>query len=203
MSNSSSNPNDNGQCSTIEAARILGMAVRSVQLMVDRGDLKAWKTPGGHRRISRASVQTWLKTREVHPANQVFSQTNDGAHLPQSSPTILVLDTDSNSRDDFSSLFKENFSSVQLHLSSDPILALTMLDFIKPNIILFSVPLKGINAANLIEILKDKPDFSQYQLITYLRNEVSPPELQGLKQLGVSLVSAPDLKPHIESLLKS
>jgi len=38
---------------SIEAARILGLAVRSVQLMVDRGDLQAWKTPGGHRRISR------------------------------------------------------------------------------------------------------------------------------------------------------
>jgi hypothetical protein len=32
---------------TLEVAKILGMAVRSVQLMVDRGDLQAWKTPGG------------------------------------------------------------------------------------------------------------------------------------------------------------
>ena len=45
--------------STLEVARRLGMAVRSVQLMVDRGELKAWKTPGGHRRIDRASVEQW------------------------------------------------------------------------------------------------------------------------------------------------
>lgn len=44
---------------TIEAARLLGLAVRSVQLMVDRGDLQAWKTPGGHRRISRESLDRW------------------------------------------------------------------------------------------------------------------------------------------------
>lgn len=30
--------------------------------MVDRGELQAWKTPGGHRRITRASVQQWLET---------------------------------------------------------------------------------------------------------------------------------------------
>ncbi|MDT7837334.1 helix-turn-helix domain-containing protein [Aquabacterium sp. OR-4] len=51
--------------STIEAARRLGLAVRSVQLMVDRGELDAWKTPGGHRRISCRSVERWLAQR--HP----------------------------------------------------------------------------------------------------------------------------------------
>jgi excisionase family DNA binding protein len=50
-------------CTTIEVARRLGLAVRSVQLMVDRGDLQAWKTPGGHRRIARASVDSWLAAR--------------------------------------------------------------------------------------------------------------------------------------------
>ena len=44
---------------------MLGMAVRSVQMMVDRGDLEAWKTPGGHRRISRTSLDRWCATRGV------------------------------------------------------------------------------------------------------------------------------------------
>jgi excisionase family DNA binding protein len=42
---------------TLEVAHLLGVSVRSVQLMVDRGELEAWKTSGGHRRIARASVQ--------------------------------------------------------------------------------------------------------------------------------------------------
>src|SRR5262245_44302732 len=50
-------------CSTTEAAQRLGMAVRSVQLMVDRGELQAWKTPGGHRRILRDSLEAWLASR--------------------------------------------------------------------------------------------------------------------------------------------
>ncbi|MDI4667365.1 helix-turn-helix domain-containing protein, partial [Xanthobacter autotrophicus] len=49
---------------TLETAKLLGMAVRSIQLMVDRGELEAWKTPGGHRRISRDSVERWLRSRE-------------------------------------------------------------------------------------------------------------------------------------------
>ena len=51
---------------------MLGMAVRSVQLMVDRGLLQAWRTPGGHRRIDSRSVQRWLGER----TNQLNSQLN-------------------------------------------------------------------------------------------------------------------------------
>ena len=49
----SNTPNDDegADYSTMEVARMLGLAVRSIQLMVDRGELTAWKTPGGHRRI--------------------------------------------------------------------------------------------------------------------------------------------------------
>lgn len=42
---------------------MLGMAVRSVQPMVDRNELQARKTPGGHRRTSRRSAEQWLRSR--------------------------------------------------------------------------------------------------------------------------------------------
>src|SRR6185436_10054659 len=63
MSRVNSSPSVPDTCSTTEAAQRLGMAVRSVQLMVDRGELQAWKTPGGHRRILRSSLDAWLATR--------------------------------------------------------------------------------------------------------------------------------------------
>jgi excisionase family DNA binding protein len=50
--------------STTEAAEQLGVAVRTVQLWVERGVLSAWKTPGGHRRIDAASLRRLLGERE-------------------------------------------------------------------------------------------------------------------------------------------
>ena len=41
---------------TREAAELLGVSLRTVQLWVENGVLNAWKTAGGHRRISRESV---------------------------------------------------------------------------------------------------------------------------------------------------
>lgn len=40
---------------TSDVAKELGVTIRSVQLWVEQGVLQGWKTPGGHRRITRAS----------------------------------------------------------------------------------------------------------------------------------------------------
>lgn len=44
-------------CTTAEAARSLGVSIRTIQLWVDSGVLTAWKTVGGHRRILLDSVE--------------------------------------------------------------------------------------------------------------------------------------------------
>ena len=51
--------------STREAAERLGVALRTVQLWVEGGVLPAWKTAGGHRRISRVAVERLIDERRV------------------------------------------------------------------------------------------------------------------------------------------
>jgi len=58
--------------STREAAERLGVALRTVQLWVESGVLPAWKTAGGHRRISRAAVERLIDERRA-------ALTGDGA----------------------------------------------------------------------------------------------------------------------------
>lgn len=49
-------------CTTREAAEVLGVSLRTAQLWVDSGILQAWKTEGGHRRISVDSVEKLMRT---------------------------------------------------------------------------------------------------------------------------------------------
>ncbi|RBP51426.1 response regulator [Arenicella xantha] len=51
--------------STIEAAKILGVSVRTVQLWVESGSLEAWKTAGGHRRILASSVEEYISRHQT------------------------------------------------------------------------------------------------------------------------------------------
>lgn len=47
-------------CTTREAAARLGVSLRTIQLWSEKGLLRAWKTEGGHRRISTESVEGLL-----------------------------------------------------------------------------------------------------------------------------------------------
>jgi excisionase family DNA binding protein len=63
--------------STREAAERLGVALRTVQLWVEGGVLPAWKTAGGHRRISRVAVERLIDER---------SAALSGESLPRTAP---------------------------------------------------------------------------------------------------------------------
>ncbi|MEI7612574.1 MAG: response regulator [Betaproteobacteria bacterium] len=55
---------DNKFCTTREAAQLLGVSLRTAQLWSESGLLEAWKTEGGHRRISLDSVQRVLAQKQ-------------------------------------------------------------------------------------------------------------------------------------------
>ncbi|MFA7239269.1 MAG: helix-turn-helix domain-containing protein [Sulfuricellaceae bacterium] len=57
MKDSTAPSGDGALCSPGEAAKILGVSPKTVQLWVDAGVLAAWKTVGGHRRVTLESVE--------------------------------------------------------------------------------------------------------------------------------------------------
>lgn len=48
---------------TQQAARILGLSTTTVQKMVASGELEAWVTSGGHRRIFRSALDSKIQLR--------------------------------------------------------------------------------------------------------------------------------------------
>jgi excisionase family DNA binding protein len=57
---------------TSEMAKLLGVSVRTAQLLVEGGTLNSWKTPGGHRRVYRSDVLNMMaqqsKAADLHSA---------------------------------------------------------------------------------------------------------------------------------------
>ena len=54
-------------CGTSYASKLLGLSVGTVQALVARNELRAWKTNGGHRRISLKSIQEYQHRHNLHP----------------------------------------------------------------------------------------------------------------------------------------
>jgi len=83
------NPAD--YCSTKEAAAILGVSHRTVQLWVENGTLQAWRTAGGHRRITVESVNRLVDGRQRAIAGHAPAAPSAPA---PSGRRVLVVDDD-------------------------------------------------------------------------------------------------------------
>jgi excisionase family DNA binding protein len=212
--------------STLEVARLLGMAVRSVQMMVDRGELEAWKTPGGHRRISRGSVERWRASRQqrsaetgagqggTRPAGPVDSHaggTGAGTSAGTSTtdgddrPAILLIEDSIHYQNLITLLVRQQFPQAQLHVADDGIAGLAMAGRLQPRVMIVDILLPGIDGATLITSLRSHPQFNGIQLIvvTSLDEDARAPyafALAGLPVVHKARLVA-DLPAHLTEAL--
>lgn len=82
-------------CTTREAAKALGVALRTAQLWAETGRLRAWKTVGGHRRILVSSIHELLKERgrevtALGGGHQDAGLQRALSHLPEAFPRATV-----------------------------------------------------------------------------------------------------------------
>lgn len=59
---------------TAETAKLLGVSIRTAQLLIEGGSVPSWKTPGGHRRVYRADIVALIEQRgdEAPPSAAVI-----------------------------------------------------------------------------------------------------------------------------------
>ena len=197
---------------TIEAARILGLAVRSVQLMVDRGDLQAWKTPGGHRRISRESLDRWRAGDRPAPAAPGAADAAGVLHAPQAparsagrqpgaAQRVLLIEDSMHYQNLIGLLLRQKFPDVELRSASDGIVGLAMAGEFQPDVLMVDILLPGIDGATLITSLRSHPQFRQMQVIviTSLSQDQLGPYAFALS--GIPVVHKPRLVAELPALL--
>jgi excisionase family DNA binding protein len=163
---------DGDQFTTLEVARMLGMAVRSVQLMVDRGDLEAWKTPGGHRRISRASLEKWLRSRMVDPtvestmpSHMLRRRRTDQINVERAPLKVLLIEDSMHYQNLVSLLIKQRFPDVELRVAGDGVTGLVQFGQFQPDVLLIDLLLPGVDGATLITALRADSSLAPAHLI--------------------------------------
>lgn len=192
------------ELTTRDVAQRLGLAVRSVQLMVDRGELQAWKTPGGHRRIARASVERWLQQRgspqlPAPPAPGVAARVRGAGPAPR----VLLIEDSRHYQNLVTLLLRQRFPHVELHVADDGIAGLALAGQLQPEVLLVDILLPGIDGATLITALRSHPAFGSSRLIvvTSLEGEALVPYAFALQ--GVAVVHKPRLVAELPALLEA
>ncbi len=185
---------------TIEVASLLGLAVRSVQLMVDRGELDAWKTPGGHRRISRASVERWLAERRggsTRPADAAPA-TRGGARRAQ---RVLLIEDSVHFQNLVRLLVGQKFPQVELQVADEGFAGLAMAGQLQPDVLIVDILLPGIDGATLITSLRSHPQFRRSRLIVITSLDEAQREPYAFALADVPVVHKPELVAQLPGLL--
>jgi excisionase family DNA binding protein len=206
-------------CSTRDVARVLGMAVRSVQLMVDRGELEAWKTPGGHRRIAKASVEQWLARRQggmssptpgagpqiaaAVSADSPRAERGGGPAEPASAlpQRVLLIEDSTHFQTLVKLLMAHHFPDVHLHVADDGIVGLAMAGELKPDVLIVDILLPGIDGATLIARLRSHPQFQRSRLIVVTSLDEDQRGPYGFALAGLPVVHKPRLAQELPALL--
>ena len=140
---------------TSDVAKELGVTIRSVQLWVEQGALEGWKTPGGHRRITRASFIHLASSRRKHKTTDVSNNSN---------LRVLILEKDEATQSLYLQTIKAWGLGVDLKISTNPIEALIDLSLQLPDLFITDLNLNEINALAMIKTLRSKDAFSDMRI---------------------------------------
>jgi excisionase family DNA binding protein len=199
-----------GEVSTLEAARLLGLAVRSVQLMVDRGELQAWKTPGGHRRISLESIQRWRNGERPQysaPAASEAAPLEAGRAAPGAggdrryAPRVLLIEDSIHFQNLVALVLSQQFPQVELRIANDAIAGLAMAGEFRPDVLIVDILLPGIDGATLITSLRSNKQFQDLQLIVITSLDASQRAPYAFALQGLPVIHKPALVMELPTRL--
>ncbi len=142
--------------STAQAAKILNVTARTVQLWADGGLLDVGKTPGGHRRIKGESVERLLNTMKgVH--EDEGKESVDRSELDEvANPHINLLMVDDDP--DFQKMLCINIKKwnlpINIHCASDGYQALIEMGHHQPDIILADIEMPNMDGIHMIQVIQ-------------------------------------------------
>lgn len=182
-------------CTTLEAAKILGVAQRTVQLWAESGLLEAWKTSGGHRRITRQSIERLLlNPSAVAPPSGANSSASEGGLTDASAPRpirILVVEDDVNLR----KLYELNLTRWSMRpavtTAGDGYEALILMGNTKPDLLIVDLNLPGMDGFRMIETIRSVPELGDMVIVVVTGMDAAEVKRRGVLAPDIQVLPKP------------
>ena len=177
---------------TREAAKILDVAVSTIQLWVNNGLLNAWTTAGGHRRIAHSSVEEMLVQQQT-----VLEQSKAIKQL-----SVVVVEDDAQ----LLRLYEKQLLSwnVQTHVitAKDGYEGLINIGRILPDVIITDLMMPNMDGFQMVRALNELSLLKHSLIIVISGLTESEVELRGGLPAGVHLFTKPVNFDNIVTLLR-
>ena len=187
---------DEDVCSTRAAADRLGVSLRTVQLWAEAGLLRAWKTPGGHRRILTSSVDELLQRR----GGEIARRATGGNYQ------VLIVEDEP----DFRRLFELHLRPWELPLDLQSVPsgfdALVRIGASRPDLLITDLRMPGLDGFEMLRALSASGAIGELEVIVVTAlTDHTINERGGLPD-GVTVLHKPlrfaDLRGHLVQLVE-
>lgn len=160
---------------TSVAATMLNVSLRTIQLWVESGVLSAWKTAGGHRKVSVSSIEATLLKRKAS-LNIKSSNDFEEDDVDNDDFSILLVEDDEGLRQLFQFYFMDWKYKVKLHVVSNGFDGLISLGSRVPDLLITDLNMPGLNGFDLLKHLNQSKQFKKLDIavITALTLEDFP-----------------------------
>ena len=146
---------------TFAIAKMLDVYPSTIANWVDSGKLKAFNTPGGHRRVLPEDLSAFLKQHNMPlPAGLVPEETK-----------ILVVDDDPTILQLVTSFLKSGKKGYQIFTAADGFEAGRLLGQHDPQLVILDLKLPGIDGFEVCRQIKDQHSRTKVLAITGYDNE--------------------------------
>ena len=207
----------NDTYSTVEVAQRLGVSVQTVQRWVDMGQLRAWKTLGGHRRIDASSADALFQAHAISGRDGSTASAPASAFTPaatpavdsaapvadaQRSPHVLVVDDDESDRELVTLLVRKALPTAVIESASSGFEALMKVGRETPDVLITDVLMPHMNGFQMLSHLKAGERAAPALMIA--TSSHSAHELAALGRLpdGVAFVAKPIDRNTLFALLR-
>jgi len=143
--------------STFDAAEMLGVSVGTVQKMVENNVLFAWKTGGGHRRISQFSIDAYRR--------QLFSNPDPWATATRGNLRVLFLDNDADSLQTARAAMQCSAKSVASLFLTTGLEAIMQMMAQPPDVLFCDLNLSDLDGMELLRKMENTPATSRTHLV--------------------------------------
>ncbi|MCE5273372.1 helix-turn-helix domain-containing protein [bacterium] len=140
---------------TFEAAKYCHVHPGTIKNWIRSEHLKAFKTPGGHRRIYRRDLDQFLKDNNIPiiSENRALRQ------------RVLIIDTDFQAREAISRGLLRRTELYEVATAEDAFEGGEMLAMFKPNLVILNQELHGLNTEEIAHRIKSCPYLSEVRVI--------------------------------------
>ena len=144
-------------CGTSYAARLLGLSVATVQSLVEKGEIEAWKTLGGHRRIALSSINAYL----VKNSPQLARVDTDPKHRLR----VLLVEDDEATRDLYQCQFDEWELPVDCTWMPSALQAMMDMASMQPDLLITDLSMPGVDGIEMLKTLKRNQNLAGMQIV--------------------------------------